>query len=290
MTGLDILDTVGDFSTGTVRGGAPKARIASYKVCWNVMGDDGETDGSCSLVDEWKAVDDAIHDGVDVMSVSLGGTIPDDSEVDKLEFIAAFHAVAKGIPVVASAGNEGPGAQTVVNAAPWLLTVAATALDRSFLTKITLGNKQIFLVESLYTGPEISTGLAFLNSNSDDNSDVKGKTVLVFDSLTPVAGKGVAGVILAQKPDDLLSRCKDFACIFTDYELGTDILQYIRSSRSPTVRISAATTLTGLPATAKVAAFSSRGPNSVSPAILKVIDKACVISNNIWLQQKLKPF
>lgn len=35
------------------------------------------------------------------------------------------------------------------------------------------------------------------------------------------------------------------------------------------MRISPATTLTGPPATTKVAAFSSRGPNSVSPAILK---------------------
>ena len=56
--------------------------------------------------------------------------------------------------------------------------------------------------------------------------------------------------------------------------------------RSPTARISAATTLTGLPATTKVAEFSSRGPNSVSPAILKVIDKACVSS--LCLLQILK--
>ncbi|KAL0737951.1 hypothetical protein Bca4012_014161 [Brassica carinata] len=255
---------------GTVRGGAPKARIASYKVCWNIAGDDGgESTGSCTSADMWKAFDDAIHDGVDVLSVSIGGSIPEDSEVDKLDNIAAFHAVSKGIPVVAAAGNEGPAAQTVDNVAPWFLTVAATTLDRSFPTKITLGNNQTFLAESLYTGPDISTGLAFLDSNSDDNVDVKGKTVLVFDSTTPITGKGVAGVILAQKPDDLLQRCHSFACIFADYELGTDILQYIRTTRSPTVRINSATTLTGLPATTKVAAFSCRGPNSVSPAILK---------------------
>ncbi|KAF3590270.1 hypothetical protein DY000_02027019 [Brassica cretica] len=252
---------------GTVRGGAPKARIAAYKACWNGV----EHAGGCTTADMWKAFDDAIHDGVDVLSVSIGGGIPEDSEVDKLDYIAAFHAVTKGIPVVAAAGNAGPAAQTVVNVAPWLLTVAATTLDRSFPTKITLGNNQTFLAESLYTGPEISTGLAFLDSNSDDNVDVKGKTVLVFDSIrtTPIRLKGVAGVIFARKPDDLLQRCHSFKCIFADYELGTDILQYIRTTRSPTVRINSATTLTGLPATTKVAAFSCRGPNSVSPAILK---------------------
>ncbi|CAH8388464.1 unnamed protein product [Eruca vesicaria subsp. sativa] len=225
--------------TRMARGGAPKARIASYKACWNIEG----VAGACTSADIWKAFDDAIYDGVDVLSASLGGTIPEDSEVERNN-LAAFHAVAKGIPVVASAGNKGPGAQTVVNVAPWLLTVAATTLDRYFPTKITLGNNQTFLAESLYTGPDISTGLSFLNPKGDKNVDVKGETVLVFDSTTPIAGKGVAGVIVAKKPDDLLTR-------------------------SPTVRISAATTFTGLPATTKVAAFSCRGPNSVSPAILK---------------------
>ncbi|KFK28745.1 hypothetical protein AALP_AA7G041500 [Arabis alpina] len=251
---------------GTVRGGAPRACIASYKVCWNNLG--------CSSADMWKAFDDAIHDGVDVLSVSIGAKVPEESEVDKLSFVAAFHAVAKGIPVVAAAGNEGPGAQTVANVAPWLLTVAATTLDRSFPTKITLGNKQTLFAESLFTGPEISTDLAFFDPESDDNVDLKGKTVLVFNSETQIAGKGLVGVIFAQKPDDLRARCHNVPCIYTDYELGTDILQYIRTTRSSilksaTVRISAATTLTGLPTTTKVAAVSCRGPNSVSPAILK---------------------
>ncbi|CAA0396036.1 unnamed protein product [Arabidopsis thaliana] len=222
---------------GTVRGGAPRARIASYKACWNVVG----WGGICSSADMWKAYDDAIHDQVDVLSVSIGASIPEDSE--RVDFIAAFHAVAKGITVVAAAGNDGSGAQTICNVAPWLLTVAATTLDRSFPTKITLGNNQTFF----------------------------GKTILEFDSTHPssIAGRGVVAVILAKKPDDLLARYNSIPYIFTDYEIGTHILQYIRTTRSPTVRISAATTLTGQPATPKVAAFSSRGPNSVSPAILK---------------------
>ncbi|KAL1201805.1 Subtilisin-like protease SBT3.13 [Cardamine amara subsp. amara] len=250
---------------GTVRGGAPRARIASYKVCWKV-----KFSGRCSLADMWKAYDDAIHDGVDILSVSIGTGIPVGSEVDRFDFVASFHAVAKGITVVAAGGNEGPGAQTVDNVAPWLLTVAATTLDRSFPTKITLGNKHTLFAESLFTGPEISTGLAFLDSDSDDDVDVKGKTVLVFSSATRIAGKDVAAIISAQKPEDALSpQCNGSPGIGVDYELGTDILQYIRTTRSPTVRISATTTLTGQPATTKVASFSSRGPNSLSPAILK---------------------
>ncbi|CAF2149018.1 unnamed protein product [Brassica napus] len=241
---------------GTVRGGAPRARIASYKVCWDLffLG--------CSIVDMWKAYDDAIHDGVDVLSVSLGGDVPEGSEVDQVDFVAAFHAVAKGIPVVAAAGNDGPNAQSVINVAPWFLTVAATTLDRSFPTKITLGNNQTFYAESLFTGPDITTGLAFLESYSHNTTGMKGKTVLAFDKRVPKEGLGA--VILAQSVPD-----ESYPYILTSYEHGADILQYIRTTRSPTVRISAATTLTGPPAAAKVVVFSSRGPNSVSPAILK---------------------
>ncbi|KAJ0239453.1 Subtilisin-like protease 3 [Hirschfeldia incana] len=244
---------------GTVRGGAPRARIASYKVCWDFMG--------CSAADMWKAYDDAIHDGVDVLSVSIGEQVPEDSEVDQAGFVAAFHAVVKGIPVVAAAGNDGPGAEKIVNVAPWFLTVAATTLDRSFPTKITLGNNQTFYAESLFTGPDITTGLAFLEPGSGNRTDVKGKTLLVFDepsSEESVAVAAGAAVILAQNVPD-----EKYPFILTSYEHGADILQYIRTTRSPTVRISAATTLTGPPAAAKVPMFSSRGPNSVSPAILK---------------------
>ncbi|XP_056851667.1 subtilisin-like protease SBT3.15 [Raphanus sativus] len=250
---------------GMVRGGAPRARIASYKVCWTIFG--------CSSADMWKAYDDAIHDGVDVLSVSIGGDIPEGSEVDQVDFVATFHAVARGIPVVAAAGNKGPGAQLITNVAPWFLTVAATTLDRSFPTKITLGNNQTYYlvvvllwlirVNLCSLDLILTTGLAFFDLRSGGNiTNVKGKTLLVFDK--DVSKEGIAAVILAQNVPD-----ESYPYILTSYEQGVDILQYIRTTRSPTVRISAATTLTGPPEAAKVVAFSSRGPNPVSPAILK---------------------
>ncbi|XP_010529409.1 PREDICTED: subtilisin-like protease SBT3.13 isoform X2 [Tarenaya hassleriana] len=261
---------------GTLRGGAPRARIAMYKACWNVMGDSGDAVGKCTTADIWKAFDDAIHDGVDVLSVSLGGSVPLDGEVDQLDNVAAFHAVKKGIPVVCAAGNDGPNAQTVVNVAPWVLTVAATTLDRSFPTAIALGNNQTIFGEALHTGREFSAGLIHIADAEDRKVDVKGKMALIFDTedtknLIPLARLGGAsGLILAQMANDVLTQCPaDFPCIFVDYELGTDILFYIRSARSPTVRISPSKTLVGRPATTKVAAFSCRGPNSISPAILK---------------------
>jgi hypothetical protein len=44
--------------------------------------------------------------------------------------------------VVASAGNDGPTARSVVNVAPWVFTVAASTIDRDFSSTITFGNNQ----------------------------------------------------------------------------------------------------------------------------------------------------
>ena len=61
--------------------------------------------------------------------------------------IGSFHATTKGIPVVASAGNDGPFSQTTANTAPWLITVAATTVDRVFPIAITLGNNHTLMVD-----------------------------------------------------------------------------------------------------------------------------------------------
>lgn len=132
---------------GTARGGAPRARLAVYKVCWNVLG------GQCSSVDILKAFDEAIHDGVHVMSLSIGSSIPLFSEVDDRDGIAtgSFHATAHGITVVCGAANDGPSSQTVQNTAPWILTVAASTIDREFQTLITLGTNEVYVVRVEFT-------------------------------------------------------------------------------------------------------------------------------------------
>ncbi|ESQ38498.1 hypothetical protein EUTSA_v10028448mg [Eutrema salsugineum] len=280
---------------GTVRGGAPHARIAMYKTCWYL--DDSEIT-TCSAADILKAMDEAIHDGVDVLSISLGSEVPLYGETDIRDGITtgAFHAVLKGITVVCAGGNSGPQAQTVTNIAPWILTVAATTLDRSFPTPITLGNNKVILGQAIYTGPEIDfTSLVYpenpgkssesfsgtceeLSVNS--NRTMMGKVVLCFTT-SPFSASvskaaryvkraGGLGVIIARHPGYTLRPClDDFPCVAVDYELGTDILLYIRSSGSPVVKIQPSRTLVGQPVGTKVATFSSRGPNSIEAAILK---------------------
>lgn len=117
-------------AAGKARGGAPMARIAVYKTCWN---------SGCYDVDLLAAFDDAIRDGVHIISLSLGPQSPQGDYFNDAISVASFHAARHGVLVVASAGNEGtPGSAT--NLAPWIITVAAGSTDRDFTSDIILGN------------------------------------------------------------------------------------------------------------------------------------------------------
>lgn len=123
---------------GVVRGGVPNARIAVYKVCWSF---------GCALADILAAFDDAIADGVDVISVSLGSDWPLQYFEDPIA-IGSFHAMKYGILTSNSAGNSGPYPISVSNNAPWSLTVAASSIDRKFVAQAVLGNGQVYTVSS----------------------------------------------------------------------------------------------------------------------------------------------
>lgn len=128
---------------GTAKGGSPRARAAAYKVCWPPI-----NGSECFDADIMKAFDTAIHDGVDVLSVSLGGE-PNDYFSDGLA-IASFHAVKNGVVVVASAGNSGPTPGTVSNVAPWLITVGASTIDREFQSNVELKNGSVLQVSFFF--------------------------------------------------------------------------------------------------------------------------------------------
>ncbi|KAF8781039.1 hypothetical protein HU200_001011 [Digitaria exilis] len=130
------------YGNGTAKGGAPMARAASYKVCWRPV-----NGSECFDADIIAAFDAAIHDGVHVLSVSLGGS-PAEYFRDGVA-IGSFHAARHGVTVVCSAGNSGPAAGTVSNTAPWLLTVGASTMDREFPAYLVLDNKKRIKGQSL---------------------------------------------------------------------------------------------------------------------------------------------
>lgn len=123
---------------GTVRGGVPASRIAAYKVCIPT---------GCSSEALLSAFDDAIADGVDLITISIGGKKASMFENDPIA-IGAFHAMAKGILTVTAAGNSGPDDSTTSAVAPWMLTVAAGTTNRGFVTKVVLGNNKTLVVST----------------------------------------------------------------------------------------------------------------------------------------------
>ncbi|RVW56928.1 Subtilisin-like protease SBT4.4 [Vitis vinifera] len=115
---------------GDARGGVPSARIAVYKVCYET---------GCTVADVMAAFDDAISDGVDIITVSLGAAAALPLDSDSIG-IGAFHAMAKGILTLNSAGNNGPVPVSVSSVAPWMVSVAASTTDRRIIGEVVLGN------------------------------------------------------------------------------------------------------------------------------------------------------
>ncbi|KAM0851898.1 hypothetical protein ACQ4PT_052115 [Festuca glaucescens] len=236
-----------------------------YKVC---------TASGCDESAILAGLDAAIKDGVDVLSISLdtGSLIFDYDPIA----IGTFSAVSRGIVVVCAAGNDGPVVGSVTNDAPWLLTVAASSVDRSFRASVHLSNGKRIDGEALTQVTKSSSSVYPLhyekerqdcNYNDVDNSVVSGK-IVVCDEMGPdvqskihhIMGAGAAGVVLS--------------C----YEGYTTVLRNFNSSvvqvtpvdgevlkTSATTSMGATLTynnaLLGVQPSPVVASFSSRGPS-----------------------------
>nr|GMD06593.1 subtilisin-like protease SBT5.6 [Ipomoea batatas] len=136
---------LGGFGNGTASGGAPHVRLAIYKVCWPIPDKTLAEGNTCLTDDIIAAFDDAISDGVHVISVSLGNPKAQYYTQDGIA-IGALHAVKRNIVVAGSAGNDGPKSSTVTNVAPWIITVGASSIDRVFSSPLKLGNGMIIEV------------------------------------------------------------------------------------------------------------------------------------------------
>ncbi|XP_034711893.1 cucumisin-like [Vitis riparia] len=266
-------------ASGVARGGVPNARLAVYKVCWG---------GGCSPADILAAFDDAIADGVDILSISLGSEMPAAYNKEPVA-IGSFHAMKNGILTSCSAGNKGPYRRQISNYAPWALTVAASTIDRSFVTKVVLGNGQTILGTSLnnfhldgtsfplvYSGdaanitsamsPDIA-GICFPGTLS--TLKTRGAVVLcniLSDSSGAFSAEAV-GLIMAS-PFDEIAFAFPVPAVVISYDDRLKLIDYIRTTEYPTATILSTETTTDVMAPT-VVSFSSRGPNPISPDILK---------------------
>ncbi|CAN1814306.1 Subtilisin-like protease SBT5.6 [Linum perenne] len=274
---------LGGFARGTVSGGAPLARLAVYKA--EKIG--GNT---CMEEDMLAAMDQAIADGVHIISISIGSSTPLEYIDDALS-IGAFHASKKNIVVVCAAGNDGPDPATVENPAPWILTVAASSLDRVFHGPVLLGNGKTIMVVTSSNGmlsaaadavhPKVrknETNQCLPNSLLPEK--VKGKIVLCIRGEGIRVYKGIevkraggAGFILgngaAFSDDDVVLEPHVLPATAVVYKDAIDIIDYINSTKNPTAKIGAKTVLGYKPAPF-MASFTSRGPNVIHPYVLKL--------------------
>ena len=90
---------VDDRDAGFFGGVAPQARVAAYKACW---GAPDPADDGCSTADVVSAVDAAVADGVDVLSLALAGG----ELIDTLQ-VALLGAAEADVVVIGASGNSG---------------------------------------------------------------------------------------------------------------------------------------------------------------------------------------
>ncbi|XP_031285368.1 subtilisin-like protease SBT1.1 [Pistacia vera] len=264
---------------GSASGMRYTSRIAAYKACWRY---------GCVNSDILAAIDKAVADGVDVLSLSLGGS-PKPFYSDSVA-IASFGAIRNGVFVSCSAGNSGPSSSTVDNTAPWITTVAANYIDRSFSAIVKLGNGQSFEGSTLYYGhatkqlPIVygknagSAGAQYCINGSLNKKRVKGKIVVCQRGQNSRTGKGEqvksaggAGMILINsnnEGEELLADPHILPAAEVGASAAKSITKYLNSTKNPTASIVFKGTVFGKPAP-MIAAFSSRGPSSIAPEVIK---------------------
>lgn len=274
------------YASGIAKGVAPKARIAAYKVCWKGAG--------CLDSDILAGFDRAVADGADVISVSIGGGdgMASPYYLDPIA-IGSFGAMSKGVFVSSSAGNDGPTLMSVTNLAPWLTSVGAGTIDRNFPADIVLGDGRKLSGVSLYSGkplagamfslvyPGKSGGLSasLCMENSLDPKLVMGKIVICDRGSSPRVAKGLVvkeaggvGMILANENSNgegLVGDAHVLPACAVGSDEGDAVKAYVQSSPNPTATIQFRGTVVGVKPAPVVASFSGRGPNGLTPQILK---------------------
>ncbi|KAK7256214.1 hypothetical protein RIF29_29652 [Crotalaria pallida] len=260
---------------GTARGGVPSARIAAYKVCREL---------DCESVAIMAAFDDSIADGVDVLSLSLGGYSQLPFDQDPIA-IGSFHAMARGILTVHAAGNSGPVPYSTSSIAPWMLSVAASTIDRQFIDTIVLGNGKKLTGKSINSFMSNGTKFPIAKKNRDskecsvdgaytcnclDSQFVKGKIVLcgTHSENGAVNSGNPYGVIMMEIEEGTpasVTSLPSLTLSYVDYDVVTS---YTNSTKDPKAEIMKSEAINDHNAPI-VATFSSRGPNNLVPEILK---------------------
>ena len=265
-----------------ISGIAPDAHVVAYKGL-------GPQGGFTS--DLAAAIDQAVVDGVDVINYSIGGganlTGPDE--------IAFLFAADAGVFVATSAGNSGPGPETVGSpaVAPWITAVGANTQERFFEGRVTVGSdgsnswrfRKSFVGASLTLGTDGSfplvdaefAGGEFCIPGELDPAVVTGTIVLCrrgvvgrADKSAAVAEAGGVGMVLYNESDDdnLFTDPHSVPSVHIDLTPGLRLKEYIADTENPVARIKTGD-VSEWKSAPSMTIFSSRGPNPVAEDIIK---------------------
>ncbi|PIN06175.1 Cucumisin [Handroanthus impetiginosus] len=263
-------------SNGTAASMAPLAHLAICQTC--------SADG-CFESDILAALDAAIEDGIDVISISFG-----------LSAMAFDEDYIRGIFVSWSARNRGPFHTTLSNEAPWILTVCASTIDKNLRATAILGNRMELNGESSFQTKGLPLGqlpLVYPGMNASDfganyclpeslnSTYVKRKVVLCTVDSTPTKtergrtvknASGVAIILMNMEHEGFTTSADAHVILATNvnYEDGLKIIAYVNSTSIPIATIVFKGTIMGDQNAPTVASFSSKGPSYVSRGILKL--------------------
>ncbi|XP_015972024.1 subtilisin-like protease SBT4.8 [Arachis duranensis] len=259
---------------GAARGGVPSARIAAYSVC----SEQGCTDDAILA-----AFDDAIADGVDLITISIGADEQMSFDKDIIA-IGSFHAMEKGILTIHSAGNNGPNIVTF-SVSPWLFTVAATTMDRRLIDNVLLGNGLMISGKSINGFASNGTKIPLIHgkfassptcpSEKDaefcfclDPKRIKGKIVLCRTSFGYSAGLELGAFGSIAISYEYEAQVVSYPAVGIDPEVYDVVLSYANSTTTPSAEILSSAGFINNSAPI-VAEFSSVGPNMQIKEIMK---------------------
>ncbi|XP_059281577.1 subtilisin-like protease SBT3 [Lycium ferocissimum] len=258
------------YATGTARGVAPRARLAMYKVLW----DEGR-----SAADVLAGMDQAVADGVDVISISMGfNNLP--LYEDPIA-IASFSATEKGILVSASAGNAGVTPGRLHNGIPWVLTTAAGSVDRVLSGKLTLGNGQVITGWSMYPASALVNELPLIynesisSCNSTSLSSFNYGIIIcengyVFDQIDNIARSSApAAIYITDDPNIFQNEQFEYPGVVISPKDGATVISYAKSGANAVASISFQQTFVRSTPAPVVASYTSRGPSPSCQGILK---------------------
>ncbi|XP_061360169.1 subtilisin-like protease SBT3 [Gastrolobium bilobum] len=261
------------YAKGVARGIAPRARLAMYKVVWE--------EGRLAS-DVLAGMDQAISDGVDVISISMG--FDDVPLYEDPIAIASFAAMEKGVLVSSSAGNSGPYFGKLHNGIPWVLTVAAGTIDRTF-GSLVLGNGQIIIGWTLFPANAIVENLILVYNKTISAcnsvkllSKVATQGIILCDSVShsvfsqmdSVTTASVIGAVFISDDPELFETTDVYSpSIVISTQDAQSVIKYAKSHENPTASIKFQQTFIGTKPAPAAASYSSRGPSPTYPGVLK---------------------